>query len=166
MFRILFTMVFTVLVGLGGGYVLWGSRVARLTESLSGLTLELDTMRARLAAPAPAAEAETPGTSTAGELRVINETLAAVRQDLADQKLMLEKAAADTATVGPNVAACEANLRGVRNELALCEADRKDLQTRPGAVPPPPAAYAPPPAYEPPPRPYSPPAAPADPRFN
>lgn len=175
MFRLLFVMVTTVLLGIGSGYFLWGSRVARLTESLSGLTLELDTMRARLAAPA-AAQPEEGGTRAADELRVINESIAAFRQELADQKALIERTA--TAAVPPDAAAINAQLRTTRTELAACIADKQDLEVRCSgarapaaptyapatppagyAPPPPPPAYAPPPV---PPRPQAPAAVPPD----
>jgi len=38
-------------LGLGVGFVLWGSRVDNLVESLNRMILEDDTLRARLAAP-------------------------------------------------------------------------------------------------------------------
>lgn len=141
MFRLFFVMVTTVLVGLGSGYVLWGSRVARLTESLSGLTLELDTMRARLAAPQQPQAGEG-GVKAADELRVINESIAAFRQELAEQKALVERTAA--AAVPADSASIGAELRTVRNELAVCIADKQDLELkcRGGAAP---AA----PAYQP-----------------
>ncbi|MFN2378378.1 MAG: hypothetical protein ABR538_17750 [Candidatus Binatia bacterium] len=163
MFRLLFVMVTTVLLGIGSGYFLWGSRVARLTESLSGLTLELDTMRARLAAPA-SAQPEEGGTRAADELRVINESIAAFRQELADQKALIESTA--NAATPPDTAAVNAQLRTTRTELAACIADNQDLEVRCSgaqvqaaptyAPPPPPPAYAPPPV---PPRPKAPAAA-------
>jgi hypothetical protein len=148
MFRLLFVMVTTVLVGLGSGYVLWGSRVARLTESLSGLTLELDTMRARLAAPQQPQGAEG-GVRAADELRVINESIAAFRQELAEQKALVERTAA--AAVPADSASIGAELRTVRNELAVCIADKQDLELkcRGGAAPAAPA-YQQAPAYQPP----------------
>lgn len=157
MFRLLFTMVTFVLLGLGSGYFLWGSRVARLTESLSGLTLELDTMRARLASPRP----DEGGTKASDELRVINESIAAFRQELATQKTLIETQAA--AAVPADAASANAELRSVRTELAACIADKQDLELRcpgggaPSAAP----SYAPPaPAYRPTPAaPTAPPAA-------
>ena len=150
MFRLLFVMVTTVLIGLGSGYFLWGSRVARLTESLSGLTLELDTMREKLASPRAAESAEG-GTRAADELRVINESIAALRQELAGQKALIESSAA--AAVPHDVASANAELRNVRNELAACIADKQDIELRcPGATAPSAApTYQPPaPAYRPP----------------
>jgi hypothetical protein len=127
MFRLLFVMVTTVLVGLGSGYFLWGSRVARLTESLSGLTLELDTMRARLAAPR-AEGAEEGGVKAADELRVINESMAAFRVELAEQKALLEKAAVAAAPADSTTA--NAQLPIVRRQLEECMADKADLEQR------------------------------------
>lgn len=127
MFRLFFVMVTTVLVGLGSGYVLWGSRVARLTESLSALTLEQDTLRARLAAPQQAAPEEG-AVKASDELRVINESIASFRQELADQKILLEKTA--SVAVPADAAQVSAELRTVRNELAACIADKQDLELR------------------------------------
>ena len=127
MFRLLFVMVTTVLVGLGSGYFLWGSRVARLTESLSGLTLELDTMRARLAAPQQA-QPDQGGSKAADELRVINESIAAMRQELAEQRALAEKAAASTAPADATTA--NAQLPIVRRQLDECLADKADLEQR------------------------------------
>ena len=151
MFRLLFVMVTTVVVGLGSGYFLWGTRVARLTEALSGLTLELDTMRARLAAPR-GDQSEEGAVKAAAELRVINESMAAFRQELAEQKSLIEKSSA--AAVPPEIAAVSAELRTVRNELAACIADKQDLELRGTTAPAPGAA----PAY-PPPAPRRPPAS-------
>ncbi len=152
MFRLLFVMVTTVLIGLGTGYFLWGSRVARLTETLSGLTLELDTMRERLASPR-ADEQEGAGRA-ADELRVINESIAAFRQELAAQKMLIESQAA--AGTPPDAAAAQSELRQVRDELAACLADKQDLQMRFGGAAP--GAAAPAPSYAPaPPRAVAPP---------
>ena len=155
MFRYLFVMVFTVVFGLGSGYFLWGTRVARLTEALNGMTLEIDTMRARLAAPR-AADSDDPAMAgqAADQLRVINESLAAVREDLAEQKALMERTA--TAAVPAEAAAAVNELRRVRDELAVCIADKQDLELNhagPGAAAAPVAApnYAPPtPRYAPP----------------
>lgn len=162
------------LLGLGSGYFLWGARVARLTESINGLTLEVDTMRERLAKPQQ--QDQPNGWRAADELRVINEAIAAFRQELSDQKAMIERNGqvipADTATVN-------AELRTVREELAGCIADKRDLEMRAGANPAPsaPPAFAPqqapafrptPPATpEPPPAPPRPPVGSdlSDPRF-
>jgi hypothetical protein len=119
-------MITTVLIGLGSGYFLWGTRVARLTEALNGLTLEIDTMRARLANPQPSAGNDT-ATRTNDELRVINEGVAAVRQELAEQKPLLEKVASVEASTG---AASSAELSTVKSDLAACIADKLDLQSR------------------------------------
>ena len=154
MFRLLFTMVTFVLLGLGSGYFLWGSRVARLTESLSGLTLELDTMRERLTTPR-AAQNEEGGIKSADELRVINESIAAFRQELASQKALIESSAA--AAVSPDAASANAESRNLRNELAACIADKRDLELRspaantaPGYQPPMPNYRPAPPAARPP----------------
>lgn len=128
MFRIFFVMVTTMLVGLGSGYFLWGSRVARLTESLSGLTLELDTMRARLAAPAQPQNQDGGGLKTADELRVIHDSITAMRQELAEQKPLLEKAGAVEAP--SETAAANAQLLVVRQQLTECMADKADLDQR------------------------------------
>lgn len=150
MFRIFFTMVTTILVGLGSGYFLWGSRVARLTESLSALTLELDTMRAKLAAPAQPQDGG--GPKAADELRVINESIAAMRQELAEQKPLLEKAGAAAAEPASpsDAAAANAQLLVVRQQLGDCMDARAELENRlRGAAPAPGAAqpgYAP--AYQ------------------
>jgi hypothetical protein len=146
-------MVTTVVVGLGSGYFLWGTRVARLTEALSGLTLELDTMRARLAAPR-GDQSEEGAAKAAAELRVINESMAAFRQELAEQKSLIEKSSA--AAVPPETAAVAAELRTVRNELAACIADKQDLELRCKGAPAAPGAA---PAYPPPAPRYRPPAA-------
>lgn len=145
MFRLLFVMLFTVIIGVGSGYFLWGTRVARLTESLSGLTLELDTMRARLATPQAGPSGDV-STRTADELHVINEAITAFRQELADQKAMIEKQAA--AAVPPDVATVSNELRSVRNELAACIADKADLQLRSSGIAPPPPPPSPQPSYQ------------------
>jgi hypothetical protein len=44
-----FTLLFCILAGLGIGYLLWGARVAKLTESLNSMVLETDNLRSRLA---------------------------------------------------------------------------------------------------------------------
>lgn len=158
MFRLLFVMMTTVLLGLGTGYFLWGSRVARLTEALSTMTLELDTMRERLASPRATEQEGT--VSAADELRVINESMAAFRQELATQKALIESQAA--AATPPDAAAAQAELRKVRDELAGCIADKQDLEMRGAGAAPGAAA----PSYAPaPPRPAAPsaPAAPAPP---
>ena len=135
MLRLLFVMVTTVLLGLGSGYFLWGSRVARLTESLSGLTLELDTMRARLVAPR-SSEPEVGTVKAADELRVINESIAAFRQELAEQKSLIEKSSAVAAAPADATAAsASAELKTVRNELNACIADKQDLELRCGPAP-------------------------------
>ncbi|MFN2425978.1 MAG: hypothetical protein ABR587_05985 [Candidatus Binatia bacterium] len=157
MFRLLFVMITTVLLGIGSGYFLWGSRVARLTESLSGLTLELDTMREKLASPR--AESAEGGIRSADELRVINESIAAFRQELANQKALIESQAA--AAVPADAASANAELRTVRNELAGCIADKQDLERRCPAGGAPPSAV---PGYRPEPTPtYRPPVAPTPP---
>jgi len=151
MFRMLFVMVTTVLIGLGSGYFLWGTRVARMTESLSGLTLELDTMRARAAAPKE--EVATEGSvKAADELRVINESLAALRVEVGEQKALIQSTA--TAASPTDAAATAAELRTVRNDLAACIADKQDLEVRCAAAAAPapspvPQPYQPRPAYPP-----------------
>jgi hypothetical protein len=136
-------MITTVLLGIGSGYFLWGSRVARLTESLNGLTLELDTMRAKMAAP-HAAQAEEGGTKASEELHVINESIAAVRQELADQKVLIERQA--STAPAPDAASASAELRGARADLAACIADKQDIELRcpAGTAPSRAPSYAPP----------------------
>lgn len=147
MFRLLFVMILTALIGLGSGYFLWGTRVARLTESLSGLTLEIDTMRARLAAPAAAAPQEG-SVKLADELHVISEGIAAIRGELAEQKPLLDKAA--TPPEPAPAAGNAAELIKLRSELEACNADKLDLQLRSGgAVAPPPPVPVPAPTYRP-----------------
>src|SRR5512140_2526200 len=148
-------MMFTVLVGLGSGYFLWGTRVARLTEALSSSTLEIDTMRARLAAPRGSENPEGTTVKSTDELRVISESIAAFRQELAEQKALIEKSAA-AASAAPDAGASTAELRTARNDLAVCIADKKDLELRLRGTPSPTAA----PAYQPPAPPlYRPPGA-------
>jgi len=159
-------MITTVLIGLGTGYFLWGSRVARLTEALNTITLEYDALREKLASPA-AAEGQEGPVKVADELHVINESIAAFRQELATQKALIEAQAA--AAVPVDVATANAELRNVRAELAGCIADKQDLALRcPGGAVAPSAApaYAAPafqaPTYRPPTAPAAP-AAPAAP---
>lgn len=157
--RLLFVMITTALLGLGTGYFLWGSRVARLTEALSTMTLESETMRARLAAPRTDDPASASATRTADELRVINEAIAAFRQELSEQKTLLQNAAPAAAAAVPlDAQACTAQLRVTRTDLDRCNADKQDLELRCGGQG---AAQAPtyaPPAYAPPT--YTAPAAP------
>ncbi len=170
MLRLLFVTITMTLFGLGSGYFLWGARVARLTESMNGLTLEIDTMRERLAKPR--AEEQPGAGRAADELRVINESIAAFRQELSDQKAMIER---NGAVIPADTASVNAELRTVRDELAVCIADKRDLEMRTGARPAtaPPAFPAPAPAFPPtsPPTPAVPPSRPApgqdlsDPRF-
>ncbi len=141
----LFVMVTTVLLGVGSGYFLWGSRVAQLTQTLSGLTLELDTMRARLAAPR-GGESNEGATKAADELRVINESIAAFRQELAEQKALLEKTAASAAAAPADAGEASTDLRTARTELAACVADKQDLEARCAAAA---AAPTPAPSYQP-----------------
>jgi hypothetical protein len=128
--RLLFVTVTMVLLGLGTGYFLWGQRVARLTESINGLTLEVDTMRERLARP----QEQQGGPRAADELRVINESIAAVRADLAEQKAMIER---NTPTPAFDVAEAQSELTKLRNELATCIADKNDFEMRCGGIKPP-----------------------------
>jgi hypothetical protein len=128
--RLLFVTVTMVLLGLGTGYFLWGQRVARLTESLNGLTLEVDTMRERLARP----QEPQGGPRAADELRVINESIAAVRAELAEQKAMIER---NVAAPAVDVAEAQAELTKLRNELATCIADKNDFEMRCGGIKPP-----------------------------
>lgn len=157
MFRLLFVMVTTVLVGLGTGYFLWGNRAARLTEAVNTLTLEMDTMRERLKASTPQVPAGLDGgdgvasAASSDQLRVISESIASLREEVAAQKELLAGSASAAAPLDPSSASVE--LRNVRNELAACVADKRDLEMRQaGRVPAPPAyqpqAFTPPPAPE------------------
>lgn len=124
----MFTMVFTVLFGLGSGYFLWGSRVARLTESLSGLTLEYDTMRAELASRPPRPSDAAPGAASP-----VTESLTAIQSELAAQKVILDQQnqALTTLVQGAQAKAggsCEAAAKELRVQLDRCIADMKDLQ--------------------------------------
>jgi hypothetical protein len=131
-----------MLLGIGSGYFLWGSRVARLTESINALTLELDTMRERLARPQ--ADEMPGGVRAADELRVINESIAAVRTELSEQKAMIERNALAATPV--DAAEAQAHLRKLREELAVCIADKQDFEIRCGGnKPPAPPAYVTPP---------------------
>lgn len=112
------------LLGLGSGYFLWGGRAARLTESLNAMTLEMDTMRERLAHPQE--QAGGGPAQAADELRVINEAIASFRQEIAEQKAMIQQNAA--AAVPADAAAAQSALRSVRDELAACIADKQDLE--------------------------------------
>ncbi len=139
-------MVFTILLGLGGGYFLWGGRVARLTESLTNLTLEYDTLRTELASRPPrSTEAGCDSGSAA-----ITENLGAMRGDLAAQKLILEQQGAALAQLsqGRPGASCDAATAQLRVDLERCVADKKDLEA--GALPTPgprgPGFATPPPA--------------------
>jgi len=132
--RLIFTMVFTILLGLGSGYFLWGGRVARLTESLSNLTLEYDTLRTELASRPPSG-AEAAGNPAAA---AVNETLSAIRGDLAAQKLILDQQSATLAQLsqGRTGASCEAATLQLRVDLERCIADKKDLEAGGAAAPP------------------------------
>lgn len=131
MIRLLLTMTFAILLGLGTGYFMWGGRVARLTESLSNLTLEYDTLRTELASRPPRG-AETAGNAvaTAGPGINIGETLGAIRTELASQKLLLE----DHGTLLTKISeahtgdTCKTELKQMRVELERCIADKKDLE--------------------------------------
>ena len=115
-----------VLAAFLGGYYLGNEPVSHLTQSVNGLTIELDAMRNRMASPA--AEAPQEGTAKATEeLHVINEGIAAVRADLADQKVLLEKASAVPVEVA---GADPAELLKARSDLQECQADKLDLQAR------------------------------------
>jgi hypothetical protein len=168
--RLLLVTITMTLFGLGSGYFLWGARVARLTETVNGLTLEIDTMRERLAKPQ-----DLPGGRASDELRVINESVAAFRQELAEQKILIQQ---NTAAATPaDIAEAQADLRKLRDELATCIADKNDFEMRCGGNKPVIPGYAPSaPSYVPVPvappsptpglRPSTPPPPPADPRIN
>jgi len=136
-------MIMTVLIGVGSGYFLWGSRVARLTEALSTLTLEQDTLRERLAAPRGEQPQPAEGTVRATEeLHAINEAITGVRNELSQQKALVEKC--QTIATAPDVEAATVELRKLRTELTACIADKQDLEVRcsGAAAPTPPAAPA------------------------
>jgi hypothetical protein len=134
--RLLLVTITMTLFGLGSGYFLWGARVARLTETINGLTLEIDTMRERLVKPQ-----DLPGGRAADELRVINESMAAFRQELAEQKILIQQ---NTAAATPaNIAEVQSDLRKVRDELATCIADKNDFEMRCGGNKPVIPGYAP-----------------------
>ena len=156
MIRTFFAMVLSVLVGLATGYVLWGTRLGSLTEALSTLTLEQDTLRARLGGSTDGGAA--PSGQAAEQLRVVNESLAAIRQELAEQKALLGKPeaavqpdGAEAKALHDQLEACRAEHRDgdaaaaqlseLRIQLEGCIADKKDLEMRaapaPSAVPPP-----------------------------
>ena len=156
MLRFLFTILL-VLVAFLGGFYMGNEPVSHLTQSVNGLTIELDAMRERMANPTAeeAAPAEAVA-KTADELHVINEGIASVRQELAEHKVLLEKTAA-TAAVQPNTAETNAELTKARVDLEACVADRLDLEARlsgsvrvpPQPSPPPPPAPDPSYRYQP-----------------
>ena len=167
MLRLLFTMILTTLLGLGLGYFLWGSRVVRLTESLSHMTLEYDALRSELATRPPRTDGSGGAPSASDEIRVINEGVAALRQEQAAQRVILDQLSATAGGGGgaPAAAACEANAQNLRTELDRCNADKQDLQSRVTG-----AARAPEPRAEPRPEPRFDAAPPAprryDPRYD
>jgi len=146
--RLIFTMVITILIGVGLGYFMWGSRVVRLTESLNQITLEYDALRSELATRPPRASGGGPVPSD--ELRVINEGVAALRQEQAAQRVLLDQLTATAANPGGAAAAtaCEDNARNLRTELDRCNADKQDLQARVNGAPRSPSPSEPP--YSPP----------------
>lgn len=159
MIRLIVTMVFTILLGIGSGYFLWGTRVARLTESLSALTLEYDTIRTELASRPPRTGE---GGAEVGS-GPISESLSAIRGDLATQKQLLDQQSATLVQIslgGRAAGSCDAATAQLRVELERCIADKRDLEEGgvPRAVPTPPAPR--PPSFT------APPPVPADPRYN
>jgi len=125
-FRIFLSMLL-VLVAFLVGFYLGNEPVSHLTQSINGLTIELDTMREHLAAPAAAAPQEGAVKAT-DELHVINEGIAALRQELAEQKTLIAR----TATAAPAEAGTgsSAELLKARSDLEACNADKLDLQAR------------------------------------
>lgn len=166
MIRLIITMVFTILLGLGGGYFLWGGRVARLTESLTNLTLEYDTLRTELASRPPR-RTEAGGAAEPADLA---ENLTAIRSDLAAQKLALDQQGATLAqlSLAHTGAACDAATAQVRVELERCIADKKDLEQGIAPEPRPLPPRAPSFTTPPPPRGAAPNTVPppADPRYD
>jgi len=129
--RLLLTMVITILLGLGIGYFMWGSRVVRLTESLNQITLEYDALRSELATRPPRSDSTVPGSGSSDEIRVINEGVAALRQEQSAQRVLLDQLTAAAGTGGGNASsACESDARNLRTELDRCNADKQDLQAR------------------------------------
>lgn len=166
MIRLIVTMVFTILLGIGSGYFLWGTRVARLTESLSDLTLEYDTIRTELASRPPRS-GEAGADAGSGS---IADSLTAIRGDLAAQKQLLDQQSATLVQLslgGRAAGACDAATAQLRVDLERCIADKKDLEEgiAPAPVPPrPPTFTVPPPARGA--VPNTAPPVPIDPRYN
>jgi hypothetical protein len=125
-FRLFLSMLF-VLVAFLVGFYLGNEPVSHLTQSINGLTIEFDTMREHLAAPVAAAPQEG-AVKASEELHVINEGIAAVRQDLAEQKTLLERSA--TAAPAEAAVGSTAELLKARADLEACNADKLDLQAR------------------------------------
>lgn len=144
MFRFFFT-IFLVLAAFLTGYYLGNEPVGHLTQSVNGLTIELDTMRDRMAAPAAAAAAAEGDGKAADELRVVNESITAMRQQLAEQKTLIEQTASNVSQGG----GASAEVAKTRTELEACRADVLDLKARLGAAARPAAPAPSEPAAEP-----------------
>jgi hypothetical protein len=150
MFRLVFTLAGVVLIGLGAGYFMWGSRVANLTESLNSMVLEQETLRARLATaepPAPKAastegEAAADGTvapSVVGDVNIAT-AIGALKDEVQYQAKLIDEQTrlinrmleASERDGGPALQTCQENMQVLTGQLQRCRADVDGLRSRYG----------------------------------
>jgi hypothetical protein len=158
MFRLIFSLIGVILLGLGSGYFMWGSRVAHLTDSLNTMVLEQETLRSRLLAgrgrPAPAVgDGDSPEPSEAGDdvfggETTLKQSIGALKDEVVFQAKLIDEQTRlmnriledsekpDTASL----AACQTAGQALASQLQVCRSGGG--QARPGYAPGAPAPSA------------------------
>lgn len=150
MFRLVFTLIGVVLIGLGSGYLMWGSRVAFLTESLNSMVLEQETLRARLTvggpAPTPGAAAAAPVEGEEGEPGAaptlaatdLGTAVGALKDEVQYQAKLIDEQTrlinrlleASEREGGPGLQTCQQNMQVLTGQLQQCRGDVDALKSR------------------------------------
>lgn len=141
MLRLVFSLVGIILIGLGSGYFMWGSRVAHLTDALNTMVLQQETLRSRLlqqrgqAAPPKVAAAEAGAEGEDGEAALVPtgsstllESVDALKAEvqfqakLIDEQTRLMNRILKASEVSGNAAlsSCQAESKEIAKELMGC----------------------------------------------
>ncbi|MFT4572795.1 MAG: hypothetical protein ACI91F_003700 [Candidatus Binatia bacterium] len=154
MFRLVFTLAGVVLIGLGAGYFMWGSRVANLTESLNSMVLEQETLRARLATAAPAGPAPAAGVAggdAGGDQAMASadegaptlvSAVGALKDEVQYQAKLIDEQThlinrmleASERAGGAGMQTCQENMQVLTGQLQRCRGDVDQLKSRLGGA--------------------------------
>lgn len=146
--RFIVNLFLIVVIGVGGGYFLWGSRLGNLTQALNTMILEQETLRAQLAGASGGGRVAVAagGSGDAGlsitQSSDLSTAIEALKKEvqyqakLIDQQtLVLNRISEDSGSQQVQVANCRENLQQLNARLQSCVLENGQLQQRLGSPP-------------------------------